>query len=466
MVDIAISCSPTPTPTPTAAPASSGGAAAGTGNAAGAAGSCAPSGADDAARDEAGGAHRFAELLATLAAPTSSPDAGASADAAASPTSEASDQPSDALYAMVGMAMAAMPVTPLIAAETPAAPIGDAMASTISPATINEPGMAGAALSTTGDSGGATTFVDASLAGADMTGVRSPTPTGPVAQDAATQQAASTDVTTTPAAPAAPVAASDASSQPAMVDDAKVPTKGRARAVSSDKASTDATKIDATGETGPLAGATAPGGIAAPVLGDGGTGDHGARTGHEQPQAQPQISTTATTASMTGTPTNGVASSSSVSGSMATAGAQQAQPWEQVLAVLRPTRRFTDGSHRLSIQMTPDDLGTVTIELSMHRGQLSMHMLTETQGAADALRSSLHELRADLEGSGQRTGSFEVAQQWAQHRQNQSEFAKAARLSGIDTGAPIGAVATVSAAIDLTTPVANVVGDGRLDLRI
>ncbi|MGD9794966.1 MAG: flagellar hook-length control protein FliK, partial [Acidimicrobiia bacterium] len=202
-----------------------------------------------------------------------------------------------------------------------------------------------------------------------------------------------------------------------------------------------------------------------PVNGDLMSGGGPGRDHHSAAsQLANSASTVSTASTATSTGATSVASTASVA-STGAAAASQAQPWEQVLAVLRPTRRFTDGSHRLSIQMTPDDLGTVTIELSMDRGRLSMHMLTETQGAADALRSSLHELRADLEGSGQRTGSFEVAQQWAQHRQNQSEFARAARFSGLDTNAPLGTITAPVGAIDLTTS-AGATSDGRLDVRI
>ncbi|MGE0879188.1 MAG: flagellar hook-length control protein FliK [Acidimicrobiia bacterium] len=84
------------------------------------------------------------------------------------------------------------------------------------------------------------------------------------------------------------------------------------------------------------------------------------------------------------------------------------QPWEQVVSAMKPLRKFSDGSHRLAVQLHPDDLGTVHVELSLHKGELNVHMVAQNDAARDALLGSLHELRSDLEASGVRAAAIHV----------------------------------------------------------
>gem|GEM_PF-2773581 len=132
-------------------------------------------------------------------------------------------------------------------------------------------------------------------------------------------------------------------------------------------------------------------------------------------------------------------------------------PWQQVVEVLRPLRQFSDGSHRLSIRLSPEDFGTVNIELSLHRGDLHLHLVADNPSATAALTESLHLLRADLEASGVRTGSMEVGQHGQQ--QNQPRPGDSTRSGSLPAAAD---------AIDVTDSLseAPAVVDGRLDVRI
>jgi len=138
---------------------------------------------------------------------------------------------------------------------------------------------------------------------------------------------------------------------------------------------------------------------------------------------------------------------------------------QQLSAALRPLQQFVDGTHHLSIQLRPAELGTVTVELAMQGGELSLHLVAERTSTAHALRASVDELRADLEADGVRTGAFDIAQQYVgQHQQRRREAftdvldAMGSRLRS-DVGAPPGPVAVP---LDLRTPRK----DGRLDVRI
>jgi flagellar hook-length control protein FliK len=136
-------------------------------------------------------------------------------------------------------------------------------------------------------------------------------------------------------------------------------------------------------------------------------------------------------------------------------------PAHQLLSVLRPLRKFADGSHRLSVKLTPDELGSVTVELSLRSGTLSLHMVAEHSSTGDLLHDSMHELRRDLEQGGVRTGSFEVGQHASNRRDNSATPARQSTrsMSSADN----------STTIDLTTPVhVNATGSAtsRLDVRI
>jgi flagellar hook-length control protein FliK len=138
----------------------------------------------------------------------------------------------------------------------------------------------------------------------------------------------------------------------------------------------------------------------------------------------------------------------------------QQSPAQQLLSVLRPLRKFADGSHRLSVRLSPDELGSVTVELSLRSGTLSMHMVAERSATGDLLHNQLHELRRELEQGGVRTGSFEVGQQAADGRRNPTASAVAKTASSIGIDEPLIDVASISPG----SPTRS--ADSRLDVRI
>jgi flagellar hook-length control protein FliK len=147
------------------------------------------------------------------------------------------------------------------------------------------------------------------------------------------------------------------------------------------------------------------------------------------------------------------------------AGTAQSEPWQQVVDVLRPLRQFSDGTHRMSIQLSPEELGKVNIELAVSKGTLSLHVVADNAAARDAISSSLSMLRAEIEASGVRTGSFGVGAQTANERQagresGRAKPSRAYRIEGIDPG--VSAVDGASAQRSMNSRAM----DGRLDLRI
>lgn len=88
--------------------------------------------------------------------------------------------------------------------------------------------------------------------------------------------------------------------------------------------------------------------------------------------------------------------------------AAEATPTQQVAEALREVRRLADGSHRLSLQLHPEELGAVQLEIAIRDGQLHVRAVAETDAARLALEQNLPELRSDLRDAGVRAGSLEV----------------------------------------------------------
>jgi flagellar hook-length control protein FliK len=85
-----------------------------------------------------------------------------------------------------------------------------------------------------------------------------------------------------------------------------------------------------------------------------------------------------------------------------------ATPTQQVAEALREVRRLADGSHRLSLQLHPEELGAVHLEVALRDGRLHVRAVAETEAARSALERNLPELRSDLRDAGIRAGSLEV----------------------------------------------------------
>ena len=84
-----------------------------------------------------------------------------------------------------------------------------------------------------------------------------------------------------------------------------------------------------------------------------------------------------------------------------------------------------NGSQRISLQLTPEDLGRVTIALSMHKGELTATITAENQESASVLGEQLAELKASLEAEGIKVKELDVqtelqdnrfAEQWSEQQ--------------------------------------------------
>lgn len=81
---------------------------------------------------------------------------------------------------------------------------------------------------------------------------------------------------------------------------------------------------------------------------------------------------------------------------------------EQLVTLVSPLRKSPDGTHRMSLQLRPEELGGVTVDVRVLGNQISLHLRADVPGTTDLLRASLADLRADLEAAGFDAGSLDV----------------------------------------------------------
>lgn len=82
---------------------------------------------------------------------------------------------------------------------------------------------------------------------------------------------------------------------------------------------------------------------------------------------------------------------------------------DQLVRVLTPLRKGPDGTHRVAIQLRPDDLGEVQVDVRVRGNEIALTLRADLAGTTDLLRSTLSELRAELEAAGFRAGDLDVA---------------------------------------------------------
>ena len=87
-----------------------------------------------------------------------------------------------------------------------------------------------------------------------------------------------------------------------------------------------------------------------------------------------------------------------------------APPRELADQLVTSAHRFRgiDGSHQMSLELNPVDLGSVSIRLTVEGSTISMQMNTERAATGDLLRSSLAELRSSLSNGGFTAGNLSV----------------------------------------------------------
>lgn len=89
---------------------------------------------------------------------------------------------------------------------------------------------------------------------------------------------------------------------------------------------------------------------------------------------------------------------------------------DQLIEVIAPLRRGPDGTHQLSIQLRPDELGEVLVDVRVRGTEVNVSLRADLAGTTDLLREALGELRTELEAAGFRSADLDVGQHRSQER--------------------------------------------------
>jgi len=74
---------------------------------------------------------------------------------------------------------------------------------------------------------------------------------------------------------------------------------------------------------------------------------------------------------------------------------------DQVRVPIAGLRELPDGAHLVTVHVTPDELGPVTVRALVHGGALDVQLTAPTDAAREALKALLPDLRRDLSQGGQ-----------------------------------------------------------------
>lgn len=141
----------------------------------------------------------------------------------------------------------------------------------------------------------------------------------------------------------------------------------------------------------------------------------------------------------------------------------EASPATQVAEALRDVRRLSDGTHRLSLQLHPEDLGAVQLEIALREGRLHLRAVAQTEAGRSALQSSIPELRSELLDAGVDAGSLEVGGETA----DGSTHAETSRDGTADTRPAAATAGPATSRNNLTTPTPNPMSTSTLvDIRL
>jgi flagellar hook-length control protein FliK len=85
-------------------------------------------------------------------------------------------------------------------------------------------------------------------------------------------------------------------------------------------------------------------------------------------------------------------------------------PAQQVAMLLTPLRRGPDGTHRLTIELNPDNLGPISVVAEVRGGAIAVQLHGSTEAGRAALHAALPELRQDLLDAGFGACSLDLQQ--------------------------------------------------------
>ena len=83
-------------------------------------------------------------------------------------------------------------------------------------------------------------------------------------------------------------------------------------------------------------------------------------------------------------------------------------PAAQVVQLLAPVLAGPDGSYSLSLQLYPEELGAVQVEVLLRGGEIRLALHAPDEAAQAALRAALPDLKADLQAGGLSATSLSV----------------------------------------------------------
>lgn len=120
-------------------------------------------------------------------------------------------------------------------------------------------------------------------------------------------------------------------------------------------------------------------------------------------------------------------------------------PAAQVALALAPVLSGPDGSYSLSLELYPEELGSVSVEVSVRGGTISMSVQASGAEALQALRTALPELTAQLESTGLTATDVSVGERDARERPGDSPRRTGTRPGDGGPATPADEPATVSA---------------------
>lgn len=132
-------------------------------------------------------------------------------------------------------------------------------------------------------------------------------------------------------------------------------------------------------------------------------------------------------------------------------------------------QNLQNGSRQLTLQLNPENLGAVTVILSVHQGEVKAHIRTENVDTAAVLQESMAELKASLEAQGLKVKEIDVqaqlqdnslANQWDGTREHNlsrdaQEQARMERLSKMRRQAGAGNAAEQQATVHYSKAAEN-----------
>jgi flagellar hook-length control protein FliK len=83
-------------------------------------------------------------------------------------------------------------------------------------------------------------------------------------------------------------------------------------------------------------------------------------------------------------------------------------PHSQILSAVSPLLRGPDGSHRLTLHLEPEHLGSVRVQIALAGGEVTVQLAASDAATRELLRQSSGELRTQLEQLGLRSSGVDV----------------------------------------------------------